>query len=86
MFTVRAAWRQCQFYSLNCQMNSDLKDILFLDIETVATSGDYAALDERLKVQWSRKAGFLRREEGITDEDLFHQRAGCCRSGSYWLR
>jgi DNA polymerase elongation subunit (family B) len=76
MFTVRVVWRQCQFYSLNCQMNSDLKDILFLDIETVATSGDYATLDERLKVQWSRKASFLRREEGMTDEDLFHQRAG----------
>lgn len=57
-------------------MNSELRDILFLDIETVACTDTFQSLDERLKVQWSRKAGFLKREEGITDEDLFHQRAG----------
>jgi DNA polymerase elongation subunit (family B) len=57
-------------------MKSELRDILFLDIETVACTDTFQSLDERLKVQWSRKAGFLKREEGITDEDLFHQRAG----------
>lgn len=57
-------------------MNADLRDILFLDIETVACTDDYTTLDERMKVQWSRKASFLKREEGITDEQLFHQRAG----------
>lgn len=57
-------------------MNADLKDILFLDIETVASTDNYATLDERLKTQWSRKASFLKREEGVTDEQLFHQRAG----------
>lgn len=57
-------------------MDSELRDILFLDIETVACTDNFQSLDERLKVQWSRKAGFLKREEGITDEDLFHQRAG----------
>lgn len=57
-------------------MNPDLKDILFLDIETVACTDAYASLDERIKVQWSRKAGFLKRDEGISDEELFHQRAG----------
>ncbi|NJN41014.1 MAG: 3'-5' exonuclease [Flammeovirgaceae bacterium] len=58
-------------------MNSDLKDILFLDIETVAISDNYNTLDERLKVQWSRKAGFFKqRDELTTDEQLFHQRAG----------
>jgi hypothetical protein len=57
-------------------MNADLRDILFLDIETVACTHDYVSLDERLKVQWSRKASFLKRDEGITDEELFHQRAG----------
>ncbi len=53
-----------------------MRDILFLDIETVACTDDYTTLDERMKVQWSRKASFLKREEGITDEQLFHQRAG----------
>ncbi|MDH4058182.1 MAG: 3'-5' exonuclease [Cyclobacteriaceae bacterium] len=57
-------------------MNSGLRDILFLDIETVAATDDFNSLDERLKVQWSRKASFLKREEGVTDEQLFHQRAG----------
>jgi 3'-5' exonuclease len=55
----------------------DYKNILFLDIETVAATDDYASLDERLKVQWARKANFFRqRDEGQTDEALFHERAG----------
>lgn len=57
-------------------MNPELRDILFLDIETVACTDNFPSLDERLKVQWSRKASFLKREEGVTDEQLFHQRAG----------
>lgn len=57
-------------------MSPDLRDIIFLDIETVACTDNYQSLDERLKVQWSRKAGFLKRDEAITDEELFHQKAG----------
>ncbi len=55
----------------------DFKNILFLDIETVAATDQYASLDDRLKVQWSRKAGFFRqREDGQSDEDLYNERAG----------
>ena len=50
-------------------MNNELKDILFLDIETVANVYDYNALDERLKVQWSRKANFFKRDTQQTDEE-----------------
>lgn len=57
-------------------MRPELRDILFLDIETVAGTYEYGALNERLKTQWSRKAGFFRREESQTDEDLYHDRAG----------
>lgn len=57
-------------------MTTDLRDIVFLDIETVACTDNFEMLDERLKTQWSRKASFLKRDEGITDEELFHQRAG----------
>lgn len=58
-------------------MNSDLRDILFLDIETVACSDNYNSLDERLKTQWARKAGFFKqRDENQTDEEAFHERAG----------
>jgi 3'-5' exonuclease len=57
-------------------MNADLKDILFLDIETVGCADNYSKLSERLKAQWARKANFFKREEGQTDEDLFHEKAG----------
>lgn len=57
-------------------MNADLKDILFLDIETVRAVDQYSNLNERLKTQWARKAGFIKREEGQTDADVFHDRAG----------
>lgn len=57
-------------------MNSDLANILFLDIETVGCVEHHHLLDERLKIQWARKANFFRKEEGQTDEVLFLERAG----------
>jgi 3'-5' exonuclease len=57
-------------------MSPEIRDILFLDIETVAHEGDFSLLDERLKSQWARKASYLRRDEDISDEDIYHQRAG----------
>lgn len=57
-------------------MHADLKDVLFLDIETVRVVDQYANLNERLKTQWTRKANFFKREEGQTDADLFQDRAG----------
>lgn len=57
-------------------MHADLKDVLFLDIETVRVVDQYASLNERLKTQWARKANFFKREEGQTDADLFQDRAG----------
>jgi len=57
-------------------MIPELRDIVFLDIETVGCTDNYASLDERLKTQWARKASFLKREENATDEDLFYLRSG----------
>lgn len=57
-------------------MIQELRDILFLDIETVANTYDYNTLDERLKVQWSRKANFLKRLPEQTDESVYKDRAG----------
>lgn len=57
-------------------MTPELRDILFIDIETVASTDDYASVDERMKVQWSRRANFFRRDSKLTDEELFHERAG----------
>ena len=57
-------------------MIPELRDILFVDIETVANAPSLSAVDERMKIQWSRKASFLRRDATITDETLYEQRAG----------
>lgn len=57
-------------------MIQELRDILFLDIETVANTFEYDSLDERMKVQWSRKAGFLKRGSDQTDEAVYRDRAG----------
>lgn len=57
-------------------MIQELRDLLFLDIETVANVYDYHALDERMKVQWSRKANFLKRLPEHTDESTYRERAG----------
>lgn len=57
-------------------MIPEFRDILFLDIETVAATNDFSSLNERMKSQWSRKAGFLKRDPTQTDEELFHERAG----------
>src|SRR6186713_2216078 len=57
-------------------MNADLTNILFLDIETVGCVEHHSELDERLKTQWARKAGFFKKDQPQTDENLFHERAG----------
>jgi hypothetical protein len=58
-------------------MNQELRDILFLDIETVGCTDNYNALDDRLKVQWARKTNFFKqRDDQQTDESLFYERAG----------
>lgn len=57
-------------------MHAELRDVILLDIETVACTGDFELLDERLKIQWARKAAFLRREKDDSDADLFNSRAG----------
>ncbi len=57
-------------------MIQELRDVLFLDIETVANTYDYNALDERMKVQWSRKATFLKRDPSQADESIYRERAG----------
>ena len=57
-------------------INPELRDILFLDIETVASTKDYHSLDERIKTQWSRKAAFLKRDADLSEEEIYHERAG----------
>jgi DNA polymerase elongation subunit (family B) len=57
-------------------MIPEFRDILFIDIETVAATSDYSTVDDRLKEQWARKAGFLKRDGKLSEEELYHERAG----------
>ena len=57
-------------------MIPELRDILFLDIETVGAVEDHSGLTERFKTLWARKAAFFKRDEGQTVDQLFTQRAG----------
>ena len=57
-------------------MSPEIRDVLFLDIETVSNEYDYARLDERIKMQWARKASYLRRDSELTDEEIYRDRAG----------
>lgn len=54
----------------------DVKNVLFLDIETVSCEPDYNALSERMKPLWDKKAVFIKTEEEKSVEDLFFERAG----------
>ena len=58
-------------------MLPELRDILFLDIETVGCTDNFGSLSDRLKVQWARKTAFIKqRDAEQTDEALFYERAG----------
>lgn len=57
-------------------MDHRLKNLLILDIETVAQAADYSEVSENLQSHWERKASFLRNEEELSAEELFSTRAG----------
>lgn len=57
-------------------MQHSLKNILYLDIETVSGSPVFEEIDERLQQQWLKKAGYLKRDEEIADADFYFERAG----------
>lgn len=55
-----------------------LKEILFIDIETVPIKPDYAGLSDAMQAEWARKAKFVKgTADGISDPAaLFTERAG----------
>lgn len=57
-------------------MDNRLKNLLILDIETVALTKDYDELSPGLKKHWDRKASFIRNEEELTSDELFTSKAG----------
>lgn len=52
-----------------------LKNILFLDIETVSCAGSYAALDDNLQALWDKKAASLQPDSATPASDLFFEKA-----------
>lgn len=57
-------------------MDLDLKNILVIDIETVACAEDYDNLDDRLRKQWDRKSVYLHNPNTFSSAELFNDRAG----------
>ncbi len=49
-------------------MISNIKEILFIDIETVSARADYNDIDDRLQKQWVKKANFFKQEDKKPDE------------------
>ncbi|UBM57696.1 3'-5' exonuclease [Marinilongibacter aquaticus] len=56
-------------------MDSQLYDMLFIDIETAAQKPDFEQLPDRLKPLWQKKALQLRNEEELSPEALYTERA-----------
>ena len=44
-------------------MIPSLKEILFIDIETVSGKAEFHEMDERLQKQWIKKAAYFKAEE-----------------------
>lgn len=55
---------------------SELKDILFLDIETASMAASLGDLDPRFQEEWQKKAQQFQTSDDISPEELFFQKAG----------
>jgi DNA polymerase elongation subunit (family B) len=53
-----------------------LKDILFIDIETISAEADHASLSAPMQQAWDKKMQYLSREDGISIADLYFEKAG----------
>lgn len=56
-------------------MLANLKNILVIDIETASGYQEYQNLPDQLKKHWERKSQFLRNEEQLAPDELYHDRA-----------
>lgn len=57
------------------QFDRQLKNILFIDIETAAQHAKFEDVDERLQKHWERKASFLKNEHGLSTAEMYVDRA-----------
>src|SRR6218665_3492127 len=52
-----------------------LKNILFIDIETVSQEAHLDALDTRLKQLWLKKASYFQNTDNLTEEEVYLKRS-----------
>ena len=52
-----------------------LKNILFIDIETVSQVSNFELLDERLQKLWLKKAAYLHNDDNLSDADFYLKKA-----------
>ncbi|MGK7389195.1 MAG: ribonuclease H-like domain-containing protein [Candidatus Cyclobacteriaceae bacterium M2_1C_046] len=57
-------------------MNSQLENILFLDLETVKATHQYHEMEERLRKQWDKKSVWLNKDGNKLPEDIFTEKGG----------
>lgn len=53
-----------------------LKNLIFLDIETVSEKPDFSALSEKMQELWVKKSIYLKNDEGLSAKELYAERAG----------
>lgn len=56
-------------------MDTILKDILVIDIETASAAKQMSGLSKGLQEHWIKKASFLRNEDNLTPEELYDKKA-----------
>ncbi len=52
------------------QLKKNLKEILFIDIETAASTATYDELDSSTKAFWSHKARLISRNQELTEDEI----------------
>jgi len=53
-----------------------LKDLIFLDIETVSEKTSFSELSEKMQHLWVKKSIHLKNDDGLSAEELYAERAG----------
>lgn len=53
-----------------------LKDLIFLDIETVSEKSSFSELSEKMQNMWIKKSIYLKNDDGLSAEELYTERAG----------
>ncbi len=66
-------------HAMSPEFRKRVKNILFLDLETIAAYRSHSELPGRMNALWGKKAALLRRREGneaLTDAELYDSQAG----------